>query len=356
VSGTNPVTAFGLRDDLAGLEAYRAPQRERGIRLNTNESPFPPPPSFDVALHARIGAAALHRYPERDATELRARFAGWAGWRVDGTWLANGSNEVLQTLLLAFGGPSRPVLLFPPTYAMYPHLARVCATPVVTEALVEPWVLSPGAVRVAIERHDPALVIICSPNNPTGTATPLDAVAAALDACGGLVIVDQAYADFGGEDARALLPSHDRLVVTRSFSKSWRLAGARIGALLAHPWLVEAIQVARLPYHLSSLTQAAGLAALDVADEMLLRCNELAGNRDALAEEMRGMAGVEVFESGANFLLFRTPLEGTELWSRLAARGVLVRDVSGVIPRALRVTASTLDEQRTFLDALKESL
>lgn len=347
---------FPLRDDLASLPPYRAPQRERGIRLNTNETPFAPSPAFDAAFQRITHDAGLHRYPDRDANELRARFADWCGWRADGTWMANGSNEILQTLLLAFGGAGRRLLLFPPTYSMYPHLARVCATPVVEQPLAEPWILSPEDARAAVAEHAPAMTLICSPNNPTGSVTPLATIEALLDASTGLVIVDHAYVDFGGIDAQPLLAANDRLVIVRSFSKSWRLAGARLGALLAAPALVEQIQVARLPYHLSSLTQAAGLAALEVADEMLEQRNLMTANRDLLADAMRALDGVEVFDSGANFLLFRTPLDGSELWRRLADRGVLVRDVSSVIPRALRVTASTIDEQDAFLAALKESL
>lgn len=347
---------FPLRDDLATLPPYRAPQREDGIRLNTNETPMPPSPAFDAAFSRLLGDAGLNRYPDRDANELRARFAAWCGWRADGVWMANGSNEILQTLLLAFGGPGRRLLLFPPTYSMYPHLARVCATPVVEHVLAEPWILSPAAARAAVAEHAPAMTLLCSPNNPTGAIAPLATIEALLEATTGLVIVDHAYVDFGGVDAQPLLEGNDRLVIVRSFSKSWRLAGARLGALLASPALVEQIQVARLPYHLSSLTQAAGLAALEVADEMLAYRAQMTANRDVLAEQMRALPGVEVFDSGGNFLLFRTPLEGSDLWQRIASRGVLVRDLSSVIPRALRVTASTIDEQDAFLTALKESL
>ena len=285
---------FPLRDDLATLPPYRAPQRESGIRLNTNETPIAPSPAFDAAFQRLIGEAGLNRYPDRDATELRARFAAWCGWRADGVWMANGSNEILQTLLLAFGGPKRPLLLFPPTYSMYPHLARVCATPVVEQPLSEPWVLTPDEARSSIAACSPAMTLVCSPNNPTGSVTPLATIEALLEASTGLVIVDHAYVDFGGIDAQPLLDAHDRLVIVRSFSKSWRLAGARLGALLAAPALIEQIQVARLPYHLSSLTQAAGLAALEVADEMLAHRTQMTANRDLLAEGMRALVGVEV--------------------------------------------------------------
>lgn len=347
---------FPLRDDLSDLAPYSAPQRVEGIRLNTNESPLPPPPAFDARFLELFQSAQLNRYPDRDANQLRSRIAEAAGWTVDGTWVANGSNEILQTLLLAFGGPARKLLLFPPTYAMYTQLARVSATTVVERSLDEPWILSPEIVREAIAEHDPDLIIICSPNNPTGRVAPVEALHAAAEAARGIVLVDQAYFEFGGGDAREMLDAHDRMVLVRSFSKSWQLAGARIGFLLAHPWLVSALQVARLPYHLSTLAQAAGNAALDVADEILATADQMGRNRASLAAEMSKLPGVEVFESGANFLLFRTPLEASTLWQRLADKGVIVRDVSNAIPKALRVTSSTQDEQRRFLEAMKESL
>lgn len=350
------MTGFPLREDLVGLAAYKAPQKVEGIRLNTNESPLPPPPAFDAALRRRLESIGLNRYPDRDANELRARLSAAAGWTLDGTWVANGSNEILQTLLLSFGGPGRKLLLFPPTYAMYTHLARVSGTEVVTQPVAEPWELSPEMVSVAIERHDPDLVIICSPNNPTGTVASSQTLAAAAESARGLVLVDQAYFEFGQSDARALLDGHERLVLVRSFSKSWQLAGARIGFLLAHPWLVSAIQVARLPYHLSSLAQAAGLAALDVADEILATADLMSRNRDLLTDSLREIDGVEVFRSGANFVLFRTPRDATELFEQMASKGVIVRDVSSAIPRALRVTASTEEEQAAFLRVLKECL
>lgn len=342
-----------LRPDLASLPPYRAPQESAPVRLNTNESPVPPPPAFLSTLSALISEASLNRYPDRDARALRAGLASFAGVTTEGVWVANGSNEILQTMLLAFGGPGRTLLLFEPTYAMYPHLASVTMTPVASRTLPEPWVVTGDVVRAAIAEEHPTSTFLCSPNNPTGRAVTLDVVRAALDQSDGLVVVDQAYGEFGGDDATALVADHDRLVVVRSFSKSWRLAGARIGWLVAQPWLIEAIQVARLPYHLSAVTQAAGLAALEHRDALVGACGELSKARDSLASSMREIAGIDVFDSDANFLLFRTPLDGRALWTALSDRGVLVRDFSGVIPRALRVTVSTAEENSAFLTALR---
>ena len=226
-------------------------------------------------------------------------------------WVANGSNEIIQTLLLAFGGPGRRALLFQPTYAMHSHIAHVTGTEIVERTVAEPWALDPEGVARAVGQTEPALTFICTPNNPTGTAQPLDVVRAALDARRGLVVVDEAYAEFGGESSTAILGRHDRLAIVRSFSKSWRLAGARIGYLLAHPWLIEALQVVRLPYHVSALTQACGEVAVRHAGAALSAVDEIIVERERLAKELLRVRGVEIFPSAANFLLIRTPIDGT---------------------------------------------
>src|SRR5439155_2721547 len=212
------------------------------MRLNTNQSPWPPPGGMMKDLAERVSRLALNRYPDREAKALRDGLGARFAWPGAGVWAANGSNEIMQTLLLAFGGPRRDVLLFQPTYAMHDHIARVTGTRVIERRAHEPWVLDPEEVARAVGETEPAITFVCSPNNPTGTAQGLDVVRAALDARRGLVVVDEAYAEFGGESATTILGRHDRLAVVRSFSKSWRLAGARIGYLLAQPWMIEALQ------------------------------------------------------------------------------------------------------------------
>ena len=347
---------FEIRDDLAALPPYRAPQADAPVRLNTNESPYPPPDAVIKELRERVADLALNRYPDRDATALRAALGARFSWPGAGVWPANGSNEVIQTVLLAFGGSGRRALLFEPTYAMHSHIAHVTGTEVVAVRVPEPWVLSPSLVAHHVERVQPALTFICSPNNPTGTAQPVAAVAAALESGPGIVLADEAYGEFGGDSATSLLGRHERLGVVRSFSKSWRLAGARLGYLLAHPWLVEAIQVTRLPYHLSALSQACAEIAVKHAPQSLSAINELIAERERLAKEMERVPGVEVFPSAANFLLFRTASEGTPLWRALAAGGVLVRDFSTLIPRCLRVTVGTADQNATFVETLRRVL
>jgi histidinol-phosphate aminotransferase len=344
---------FDVREDLRGMAPYRAPQIDAQVRLNTNECPWPPPGGFTKDLAAAIASLDLHRYPDRDARAAREGLGARHDWPAAGVWIANGSNEILQTVLLAFGGAGRHTVLFEPTYAMYRHIASVTGTGVVTRDVPEPWVLDPATVAWGVTFEPAALTFLCSPNNPTGNAQSLDVVRTALDAGPGLVVVDEAYGEFGGESAVSLLPDHDRLAVIRSFSKSWRLAGARVGYLLAHPWLVEALQIVRLPYHVSALTQAAIETALKHQGAILAGVTEIVAERDRLAKELERVPGVEVFPSDANFLLFRTPRDGSALWGSLAAQGVVVRDFSGTIPRALRVTVGTAEQNATFVETLR---
>ena len=346
---------FELRDDLAGMKPYRAPQVDAPVRLNTNESPWPPPEGFLKDLAERIARAELNRYPDREARALREALGARFTWPGDGVWVANGSNEIIQTVLLAFGGAGRSALAFPPTYAMYAHISAVTATAYIERPVDEPWTLEPDLVATAVAEAEPAVTFVCSPNNPTGTAQSLDVVRAALDAGRGIVVVDEAYGEFGGESATAILARNDRLAIVRSFSKSWRLAGARLGYLLAHPWLIEAIQVARLPYHLSALSQACGEVAVRHAGAALSAVEEIVAERDRLSKELQRVRGVEVFPSAANFLLVRTPIDGPVLWKALVDRGVLVRDFSSMhgLARCLRVTVGTSEQNATFVEALR---
>jgi histidinol-phosphate aminotransferase len=347
---------FDVRGDLRGFAPYRAPQSDVPVRLNTNESPWAPPEAVVQELRDRLETLPLNRYPDREATALRTGLGARFGWPAAGVWPANGSNEVIQTLLLAFGGPGRSALVFEPTYGMHSHIARVTGTAVVASHVDEPWVLSPTAVAQHVARTQPAVTFVCSPNNPTGTAQAPEVVHAALGAGPGLVVCDEAYGEFGGESAVTMLGRHDRLAVVRSFSKSWRLAGARLGYLLAHPWLVDALQVVRLPYHLSALSQLAGEVAVKHATSTMAVIEEIVAERERLAKEMERVPGVRVFPSSANFLLFRTSWDGTALWDALASHGVLVRDFSSLVPGCLRVTIGTADQNATFVETLRRIL
>jgi histidinol-phosphate aminotransferase len=332
------------------------------VRLNTNENPHPPSPELAAALGAAAAAAAAdaNRYPDREAAELRADLAAYltfdCGSPVEAAqvWAANGSNEVLQQLCQAFGGPGRTALGFEPSYSMHPLIALGTATGWVSERREDDFTLRPEAAAAAVREHQPAIVFLASPNNPTATALAPAVVEAVCEAAPGMVVVDEAYAEFrqaGVPSAVALLPRHERLVVTRTMSKAFALAGARVGYLAASPAVVDAIRLVRLPYHLSSFTQAVARTALAYRAELLATVEAVKRQRDRLVTELRA-GGLRAVESDANFVLFGRFADAGTVWSALLERGVLVRDVG--LPGWLRVTAGTRDEVGAFLAALAD--
>jgi histidinol-phosphate aminotransferase len=350
------VIAELLRPDLRGRHPYGAPQLDVPVRLNTNENPYPLPPSVTGALARTLGAelAGLNRYPDRDAVALRADLAAYLGHGLDAgrTWAANGSNEVQQQLLQAFGGPGRVALGFTPSYSMHPLLAVATGTGWVGAPRGADFGLAADQAVALVREHRPHLVFLCSPNNPTGTALDLDVVEAVLGAAPGLVVVDEAYAEFaraGTRSALTLLAHHPRLVVTRTMSKAFGFAGGRVGYLAAAPPVVDAVQLVRLPYHLSSLTQAAARVALAHAEPLLQVVERLKAQRDRIVTTLRER-GLAVADSDASFVLFGGLGDQHEVWRALLARGVLVRDVG--LPGWLRVSAGTEQETGAFLDAL----
>lgn len=347
-----------VRADLADVEPYGAPQLDVPVRLNTNETPFAPPAEFMKRVAERVEGLELHRYPDRRATALRTALGARFGLPPERVWAANGSNEILMQLFQAYGGPGRTLLLFRPGYSPYPLYAQIALTPSVEADLGEDFELTAQIARDAVAAHDPDLVIVTSPNNPTGMPVDLDVVRALHDGSRALVIVDEAYVEFGGASATTVLDELPRVVVTRTFSKAWRLAGLRLGYLLAHEWVIDDLRKVRLPYHLDALTQAAGLTALELADEVTAHIAVLSAERDRLYAELAALPDVTVWPSAANFLLFRTAMDGAALFSALLERGVLIRDFSSK-PRlrgCLRVTVGTAEENDRFLTALKESL
>lgn len=349
-----------LRDDLRGKSAYGAPQLEVAVRLNTNENSYPVPDAVVEAIGKAVQAELrdLNRYPDRDAVALRADLAGYLGHGLTtaNVWAANGSNEVQQQLLQAFAGPGRTALGFGPSYSMHPLLAAGTGTRWIG-ALRDPgFGLTPASALAQLEEHDPDLVFLCSPNNPTGTALEPGVVIAVLEAARGMVIVDEAYAEFarpGTPSALALLPGHPRLVVTRTMSKAFGFAGGRLGYLAADPAVVDAVQLVRLPYHLSALTQAAARAALAERDALLATVDAIKEQRDRIVATLRAR-GAEVAESDANFVLFATGGDQKAAWQAFLDRGVLIRDVG--LTGWLRVTAGTETETSAFLTAAEEIL
>jgi len=347
-----------IRADLRGREPYGAPQLAAAVRLNTNENPYPPSPRLIAAISAAVAEAAgtLNRYPDRDAAELRNDLAGYLGQGLTSrqVWAANGSNEVIQQLLQAFGGPGRAALGFEPSYSMHPIIARTTGTTWVSAYRSEDFGLSVDRAVAAVRRHRPDLVFLTSPNNPSGTALPQSVIEAVCDAAPGMVVVDEAYAEFAMQDAAGavnLLPGHQRLVVTRTMSKAFAMAGARLGYLAADPAVIDALLLVRLPYHLSAVTQAVARAALANASELLAAVAALRIERDATVAWLRGR-GFAVPRSDANFVLFGEFADRHAVWQGLLDHGVLVREVGP--PGWLRVSIGTPAEMVRFRRALSD--
>ena len=349
-----------VRDDLRALEGYHSAQVDVRVRLNTNESPEPPPAAFRDAVAAEVSRIDWHRYPDRAATELREAIAATHGVDPSQVFAANGSNEVLQTVLLAYAGPGRTVATFEPTYQMHAQIARVTGATVVEGERAADFTLDPAEVERVLAEHRPHVVFLTSPNNPTGLVEPAERVRQLLDLAPGLVVVDEAYAQFADWTALDLVDEAQPLVVTRTFSKTWSMAGARLGYLIGPSWLVAELDKDALPYHLDAVKQVAGRLALRYADDMNDRVDQVVAERDRIVSAMSDLA-LDVFPSGANFVLFRVrsdELSGHEVWQGLVDRSVLVRDCSSWprLANCLRVTIGTPAENTEFLTALADVL
>jgi histidinol-phosphate aminotransferase len=352
--------ALPLREDLAGREPYGAPQLDVPIRLNTNENPYPPSPALVRAVTDAVAAVAgtLNRYPDRDAVGVRDDLAGYLGHGLTGqqVWAANGSNEIIQQLLQAFGGPGRTAVGFEPSYSMHPLIAQTTGTRWVSASRDDDFGLDPGRAAAAVRELRPDLVFLTSPNNPTGTALPPEAIEAVCAAAPGMVVVDEAYAEFARDRAQTaldLLLAFERLVVTRTMSKAFAMAGTRLGYLAASPAVVDALLIVRLPYHLSTITQAVTRVALRHAEELLATVAVLRSERDELVGWLRGR-GLAAADSDANFVLFGEFGDRHAIWQGLLDRGVLIRQVGP--PGWLRVSIGTATEMAAFRMALDEVL
>ena len=344
------------RADLALREGYHSPQVAVEVRLNTNESPFPPPDAWREALGAELQGIEFHRYPDRGAWDLRKALAELHGVVPEAVFCANGSNEVLQSLCLAYGGAGRQVVTFEPTYALHGHIAHLTGTGVVEVERERDFSLDPAVVTATLRQHRPAITFLCSPNNPTGRADEPAVVEAALDAMAGLVVVDEAYGQFADWSAMDLVADDRPLVVTRTYSKTWAMAAVRLGYLIGPPRVVEVLERVALPYHLDAVKQAAGRLALRFADEMESRVATIVAERRRLMDAFDGL-GVETWPSQANFILWRPP-DAAAVWRGLLDQSVLVRDCSSW-PRlagCLRVTVGTPQENDRFLAALEDVL
>jgi histidinol-phosphate aminotransferase len=348
------------RPDLALIDGYHSPQLDVDVRLNTNESPFAPPEQWAKEVAEAVTTIEWNRYPDREARELRTRIGALHGVDADHVFVANGSNEVIQTLLLAYGGPGRTAAVFEPTYALHSHIARITGTAVVEGERDADFAVGLDEIDRVLTDAEPAVLFLCSPNNPTGVVDDLAVVEAATARAPGLVIIDEAYGQFAPESAVALVSDQGaaNVVVTRTFSKTWSMAAGRLGYCLAPAAVVDELHKVVLPYHLDSFKQLAGTLALDHVAEMEDRVASLVAERERLVARLSELP-VRVWPSGANFVLVRTERRpGAEVWAELVDRSVLVRNCSSW-PRldgCLRVTIGTPDEDDRFLAALTEIL
>ncbi|HEY6533592.1 MAG TPA: histidinol-phosphate transaminase [Acidimicrobiales bacterium] len=349
------------RDDVALMEGYHSPQLEVAVRLNTNEAPDAPPPSWTAELSAAVATVDWNRYPDRAATALRTAIGALHGVGPEQVFAANGSNEVLQTLLLTYGGAGRTAAVWEPTYALHSHIARLTGTSVAEGERGDDFSVDLAEVHRVVDQARPSVAFLCSPNNPTGMVDDEATVRAVLDMVtevDGLLVVDEAYGQFAPWSALGLVADGVPLVVSRTFSKTWSMAASRLGYLVAPAEIVAELEKVVLPYHLDALKQIAGCLALDHVAEMDARVARLVEERERLTQRLTGLP-VRVWTSGANFVLFRPEAaDGAELWRQLVERSVLVRDCSSW-PRlegCLRVTIGTPAEDDAFLAAMEEIL
>jgi histidinol-phosphate aminotransferase len=354
-----------LRRDLKGQTPYGAPTDSVPVRLNVNENPYPPSEAAVEAIARAVGEAAqgINRYPDRDAVDLREALAAYldlesgVNLNVERIWAANGSNEIMAQLFSAFGGPGTKALTFDPTYSMYPEYARDSFTEMISIARRSDFTIDVDSAIEAVAEHKPTLVILTSPNNPTGTSITLadiEMIVIAARSIGALVVIDEAYAEFRsdrGATALTLLDLYPNLVVSRTMSKAFGYAGGRLGyCAVSSSEIVQALKLVRLPYHLSAISQAAAIAALSFARESLERVTEITHARIHMAGELRAM-GLSVAQSDANFLFFGEFLNRHEIWSSLLAQGILIRETGP--SRWLRVSIGTPKENALFVTGLK---
>jgi histidinol-phosphate aminotransferase len=354
---------FGVRDDLKDLSPYGAPQIDVPVLLNTNENPYGPSDALRRAIGEAVAATAgtLNRYPDRDAVDLRKDLADYLGHGLTGdrVWAANGSNEIIQQLLQAYGGPGRRALGFEPSYSMHPLISKVTSTEWISAERDADFGLSAATAARQVREHAPAVVFLTSPNNPTGTAMDLPVIEAVYDAAPGIVVVDEAYFEFartGTPSALTLLPGRPRLVVTRTMSKAFAMAGARVGYLAAAPELIETLLLVRLPYHLSSVTQAVARAAIEHRAEPLASVAAIRDERDALVSWLRGRGSRSslIAATDANFVLFGKFSDRHGVWQGVLDHGVLIRETGPA--GYLRVTVGTSAEVAAFRAALEDVL
>lgn len=350
---------FPLRSDLQIMQGYHSVQVVVPIRLNTNEAPFSPPAQWLDEVAQAVHNIEWNRYPDRAATELREGIAQLHGVNANQVFVANGSNEVLQTILLAYSGAGRTVATFAPTYQMHAQIAKVVGANVVEGSRNADFTLNAHEIERVVAQSNPAVSFLCTPNNPTGIIEPRANIETLINSAPGVVVIDEAYAQFAPWSALELINEEAPVVVTRTFSKTWSMAAARLGYLVGPSWLVADLEAVVLPYHLDAFKQRAGVLALKYVGDMESRVRDIIAGRNTI-ESCFAELNVDTWPSGANFVLFRpratSGITGKSLWQSLLDKGILVRDCSSWegLANCLRVTIGTSQENEAFISAMKE--
>lgn len=347
---------FEPRNEIREMVGYHSPQVDVAVRLNTNESPFPPPQQWVESLSEIARSVSWNRYPDRAATQLREVIAQRHGVDPENVFVANGSNEVLQTILLTYGGHGRKVATFEPTYQMYGQIARVTGADVLVGSRRDDFTLDADEIARVVGAEEVAVTFLANPNNPTGVIESRENLEVLLRTTQGIVVVDEAYAEFADWSAIGMVQESERLIVTRTFSKTLSLAALRVGYAIGPRWMIEKLSIAVLPYHLDAFKQAATVAALSYVDEMQQRVDAITSERTRIEHRLQAV-GMTVWPSGANFVLFRPQKQSTpSLWQQLLDKGILVRDCGSWprLERCLRVTVGTEAENSLFLDAVDD--
>lgn len=352
------MTRIDPRSDIKVMSKYHSPQVDVPIRLNTNESPFDPPVAWVADVAAAMQSIQWNRYPDRGATKLREAIAARHSVSVGNVFVANGSNEVLQTLLLTYAGAGRTVATFEPTYQLHTHLARISGATVVSGERRDDFTLDADEVGRVLSSYSPHVTFLCSPNNPTGRIEDRDVVEEVIATAPGIVLIDEAYAEFADWSALELVREDRAVAVSRTFSKTWSLAALRLGYLIGPTWMVEQMEAVVLPYHLDTFKQIAGAKALAYVDDMDARVAGIVSERERIVSHLATLP-VDTWPSGANFVLFRPRhVDAVAVWDKLLAAGVLVRDCSSWdrLQGCLRVTVGAPGENSTFMDALSRAV
>jgi histidinol-phosphate aminotransferase len=356
VKSDSPVQ--GVKEQVLRVPAYTLRVYEAEIKLNQNENPYDFPEDLKQEIFRRYRERSWSRYPDFVPDALREALAEFAGWRKEGVLVGNGSNELLQAVLMVLVRDRTPVVIPAPTFAVYGLVSQILGARVINVPLKADMEYDADQLILRSEQLEARVLIICTPNNPTGTVLAERDLEKILERFSGHVLLDEAYYEFCGRTALRYLDSYPRLIITRTFSKAMGMAGLRVGYLMAHPELAAQIAKAKLPYSVNQFSLTAAQVALENRDRFRHAIDDILRERERLGRELSALPGVRVYPTGANFFLFELPGSPRIIFDKLYRQGILIRDVSSypMLSRCLRVSVGTPDENDRFLAALRISL